>query len=608
MYTLPITSNHVRAPRGLVEPHGRVQRLGRQREGLHRHARRLQAEPARPRHDVHTACSTSLVAVAQACKSLRAGQCDMALAGGVSITVPPRSGYLYQEGACCRPTATRAPSTQGERHGLQRRRGHRGAEAPADALADGDTIYAVIRGAAVNNDGGDKASFMAPSVDGPGGGDRTRRRRWPGVEPRTIGYVEAHGTGTPLGDPIEVEAPHAGLPGRRPADRGFCALGSVKTNIGHLESAAGAPASSRRCSPCTRRDLRRACTSSGRTRDRPRASPFFVNRSCGRGRRGRRPRRAGVSSFGVGGTNAHVVLEEPPAVRRPAPRRRAHLLVLSARTRRRSLQPPPAPRDLLRRPPGRRPGRRGLHAPARAAGLRPPRAWSARTATTPAALGANDRAPAASRAAGAARAGGGVPVPRPGRAEPEDGARTCTRTSPLPRGDRPLRRGRAAGARARPARAAVLSGGDGRGRRRRGAHSRPDSRSRRMFAVEYALASCWQSWGVGPEAMLGHSVGEYVAAVAGRRWSPSRRPAPRGRRAGGSMQACPPGSMLGGERLSGRVHGHGCTSGSRWPRSTAPSLCVVSGPDGRGRGLQQGAGGRGIAARRLQTSHAFHSA
>jgi len=197
-----------------------------------------------PAVSVHTACSTSLVAVVQAFHGLRTHQCELALAGGAAVTCPPRSGYLYQEGAMLSPDG-HTRSFDAEARGtvfsdgvsmllLKRLK---------DAVADGDTIYGVIKGAAVNNDGGGKASFTAPSVDGQVAVIRAAHEV-ACVDPRSITYVETHGTATPLGDPIEIEALVQAFGGRS-ADRQYCAIGSIKSNIGTRSSRPGAPASSR---------------------------------------------------------------------------------------------------------------------------------------------------------------------------------------------------------------------------------------------------------------------------------------------------------------------------------------------------------------------------
>ncbi|MFZ4394258.1 MAG: amino acid adenylation domain-containing protein [Kiritimatiellia bacterium] len=285
-----------------------------------------------PALSIHTACSTSLVAVVQALLALRAGQCDLALAGGVSLTVPVRSGYLYQEGGMlsqdgrCRPfDAAATGTTFSDGVGVVALKRLR------DALADGDQIYAVVRGGAVNNDGGCKASFTAPVVAGQADVIAMAHAD-AGVEARAISYVEAHGTATPLGDPIEVAALTQAFRATTP-DIGFCALGSIKGNLGHSVIAAGAagliktalslqqeliPASLYFTTPNPQIDFS--------------TSPFRVAQERLPWPRTDTPRLAGVSSFGVGGTNAHVVVEEAPAREPSPPTTEAQLLVLSARS------------------------------------------------------------------------------------------------------------------------------------------------------------------------------------------------------------------------------------------------------------------------------------
>ncbi|HEV2845117.1 MAG TPA: polyketide synthase, partial [Thermoanaerobaculia bacterium] len=262
-----------------------------------------------PSLTVQTACSSSLVAVDLARQSLLAYGCDMALAGGVTVAVPHRAGYLYQEGGIlspdgrCRAFDERAAGTLfGSGVGivvLKRLR---------DALADGDSIRAVIKGSAVNNDGALKVGYTAPGVEGQAA-VIAMAQGVAGVHPETIAYVEAHGTGTPLGDQIEIEALTQAFRAGT-ARRGFCAIGSVKASIGHLETAAGVAGLIK-----TVLALEHAEIPPSLNCERPNpgidftASPFYVNTSLRPWTAGPGPRRAGVSSFGMGGTNAHVVLE-----------------------------------------------------------------------------------------------------------------------------------------------------------------------------------------------------------------------------------------------------------------------------------------------------------
>ena len=266
-----------------------------------------------PSINVQTACSTSLVAVHLACQSLLAGECAMALAGGVSVQIPHVRGYLYQPGMIyspdghCRAFAEGAQGTIGG-NGL----GIVVLKRLSAALSDRDPIYAVIKSTAINNDGALKVSYTAPSVDGQARVIR-EAQALAGVEPETIAYIEAHGTGTALGDPIELAALTQAF---RTSRRGYCAIGSVKTNIGHADTAAGV-AGLIKTALATQHGLIPASLHFERPNPAiPFAdTPFYVNTRLtewpkGGGTTSRR--RAGVSSFGVGGTNAHVIVEEAP--------------------------------------------------------------------------------------------------------------------------------------------------------------------------------------------------------------------------------------------------------------------------------------------------------
>ncbi len=286
-----------------------------------------------PSIGVQTACSTSLVAVHMAARALAAGECDMALAGGVTIELPQGRGYLYAEGEILSP--------DGECHAFDHRAQGTvfGSGAGVvvlrrlkDALADGDHIWAVIRGSAVNNDGAAKAGYLAPSVEGQADCVAAALAA-AGVPADTVGYVECHGTGTYLGDPIEIAALTEAF--RRTTARTGCTrIGSVKTNIGHLDTAAGVASLIKAALALHHRALP---PSLGYEAPNPAIdfarSPFLVNDRLTQWPGGG-PRRAGVNSLGVGGTNAHVILEEAPA---PAPSEAglwpAHPLVISARSR-----------------------------------------------------------------------------------------------------------------------------------------------------------------------------------------------------------------------------------------------------------------------------------
>jgi acyl transferase domain-containing protein/acyl carrier protein len=285
-----------------------------------------------PSINVSTACSTSLVAVQMACQSLLNYQSDMALAGGIAIRIPQKVGYLYQEGMIlspdghCRAFDARSQGTVGG-SGV----GIVVLKRLSDAIADGDFIYALIRGSAINNDGAMKVGYTAPSVEGQAAAI-SEAQAIAGIDPQTISYIEAHGTGTELGDPIEIAALTTAF--RASTDqKGFCAIGSLKTNVGHLDTAAGVagliktalalhhqqiPPSLHFESPNPKIDFAN--------------SPFYVNTTLQDWQRHDTPRRAGVSSFGIGGTNAHVVLEEAPELEPSSSSRHYQLLLLSAKT------------------------------------------------------------------------------------------------------------------------------------------------------------------------------------------------------------------------------------------------------------------------------------
>ncbi len=286
-----------------------------------------------PSFAVQTFCSTSLVAVHLACQSLRQGECDIALAGGVSIRVPTVAGYVYQEGGMesadghCRAFDAQASGTLfGDGAGvvvLKRL---------ADALADGDEIVAVIKGSAINNDGALKVSYSAPSVTGQAQVVEQALRN-AGVGAESISYVEAHGTGTELGDPIELAALNKAFR-QYTEQQGCCALGSVKTNIGHLDRAAGISGLIKTALALQHREIP---PSLHFTHPNPEIdfahSPFYVNTRLAPWEPREGVRRAGINSLGMGGTNVHIVLEEAPArSTRSRESRSPQILLWSART------------------------------------------------------------------------------------------------------------------------------------------------------------------------------------------------------------------------------------------------------------------------------------
>ncbi|MCU0288009.1 MAG: amino acid adenylation domain-containing protein, partial [Acidobacteria bacterium] len=286
---------------------------------------------------IQTACSTSLVAVEHACRSLVSEGCSMALAGGVSITLLNDAGYLYQEGTFMSPDG-HCRTFDAEAGGIV---GGNGAAVVvlkrlAEAEADGDTIYAVVKGFAANNDGRNKVGFTAPSCEGQSKVIR-KAMDMAGIHPESVGYIEAHGTGTVLGDPIEIEGLKMAFNANGSLKKNYCAIGSVKTNLGHLDVAAGVtgfiktvlslyyrfiPPSLNFKAPNPRIDFEN--------------SPFYVNTKLKAWKSSAYPLRAGVSAFGLGGTNVHILLEEyaiqRAVINLPDKKNFYYLIPLSAQT------------------------------------------------------------------------------------------------------------------------------------------------------------------------------------------------------------------------------------------------------------------------------------
>ncbi|HYN84433.1 MAG TPA: type I polyketide synthase [Pyrinomonadaceae bacterium] len=557
-----------------------------------------------PSVTVQTACSTSLVAVHLACQSLLGGECDMALAGGVSVTIPQKTGYEYQQGGIlspdghCRTFDARADGTIGS-NGL----GVVVLKKLEDALADGDHIHAVIKGSAINNDGSQKVGYTAPSVEAQAQAIRAAHAV-AGVAPDTITYVECHGTATSLGDPVEVAALTQAFRAETQA-RNFCAVGSLKSNVGHLDTAAGVggliktalalehrliPPSLHFESPNPQIDFEN--------------SPFYVNDKLSDWN-SEGPRRAGVSSFGIGGTNAHVVLEEAPAQESSPSPRSAHLFVLSARTEA-ALERATAnlAAHLKERPElDAADVAYTLQVGRRAHGRR--RALVCRDAADAvAALEARDP----KRMLEGVRAGGKKVVVF---MFPGQGAQHAAMGAGLYREEEIFREeiDRCAEI-LRPSlgldlRTLLFPEG---GREEEAARELRQTRVAQpaLFAVEYALARLWMEWGVRPDAMIGHSVGEYTAACLAGVLSPEDALALLAER-GRLVQEQPGGAMLAvplaeddvtaflDERLSVAA-------------VNAPSLTVVSGSEEAVAELERRLDARGTTGHRLHTSHAFHSA
>jgi len=593
-----------------------------------------------PSYAVQTACSSALVAIHLACRSLLLDECDMALAGGVALNVPHDVGYRYDAGGIlspdgrCRPfDADAAGTVFGSGAGMVVLR------RLADAEADGDAVRAVILGSATNNDGSDKATFTAPSVEG-----QTQVILEALAEARvdadSIGLVEAHGTGTALGDPIEVLALKNAWRAST-AERGFCALGSVKGNVGHLDAAAGMPglvkavrALETGVVPPT---LHYRAPNPGIDFD---DSPFFVaGETTELAERGGKPRRAAISSLGFGGTNAHLVLERAPrpeAAPEP-PSRASQLLLLSGRTpqvvdaaaerlaaRLEAMGEAEADADAPQASP----------AASLAAPLAAPLAdvaWTLQTGRRGfehrRAVVAADRGEAVERLRGGAASavsGRRGESPRALFLFPGQGAQYPGMGRGLYDGEEVFRRevDRAAEILAKPL-APVLEG-DLRGvlfprddfqeeaarLLRHTAVTQPA-----LLAVEHALARQWMAWGIEPAAMIGHSIGEYAAAVLAGVFeleAALELVALRGR----LMGALPAGAMasvaLPAAELDDLLEGgdDAGDDGVELAAVNAPARSVVTGTGeavdaflARLREIH----GDDVPARRLHTSHAFHS-
>jgi acyl transferase domain-containing protein/acyl carrier protein len=557
-----------------------------------------------PSFSVQTACSTSLLAVALASEELLRHQCDMALAGGVCVRVPQKTGYYFEPGGIfspdghCRVFDERA---QGVVFGsgvgvvvLKRL---------ADAIADGDPVYAVVKGWAVNNDGSAKASFAAPSLQGQAD-VITRAHKKAGTGPQTITYVETHGTGTALGDPIEIAAlTHAFR--ARTRRRNFCAIGSVKTNVGHLDPAAGVASLIK-----TVLALRHKQIPASLNCDMPNPnidfanSPFRVNTKLSEWKVSRGPRRAGVSAFGIGGTNVHLVLEEAPTPESAESCRPHHLLVLSARSSSALETSVSNLVDHLGKNGGLsssdlahtlQVGRRAFNHRCALVYQDVDDLVKALKAKDPQRLLTTIQAPR-QRSVAFMFSGQGSQYGNMAlglyRAEPTFRVnldRCLELLRPHTTVDlRSLLYPAVEQAEMSPSHLAQTQ------------IAQPA-----LFAIEYSLAQLWIEWGIRPEAMIGHSIGEYVAACLAGVFSLDDALALVAER-GRLMQELPGGAMLAVPLsepelqpfLEGKIE---------LAATNEPSLCVVSGPTAAIEQLQSRLSGKGFDCRRLHTSHAFHS-
>jgi len=558
-----------------------------------------------PALSIHTACSTSLVAVCTAVRSLLDHECDVALAGGASITVPQKSGHVFSEGGMLSADGhTRSFDAEANGTVFSDGAGAVVCKRLRDALADGDRIYAVIHGVATNNDGADKASFTAPSVTG-----QARviaaAQAMAQFDPDSISYVETHGTATPLGDPIEIEALTQAFRAR--TNRvGFCAVGSIKSNFGHLTAAAGVAGLIKTALALHHRELPPSLNF--RTPN-PHIdfehSPFKVQATLQPWTSTGQPRRAGVSSFGVGGTNAHVVLQEAPLAPEPGPSLPRHLLLLSGKNAS-ALQAATANlRRHLTEHPEQELADVAYTLQARRTGFANRRFLVCRDATG-AAEELAKLPPEVSGTRIVERHNPEVAFLFPGQgAQHPDMAHTLYQDEPVVRGAIDTCAEILATHLQRDLRALLFPQPADRAQTalllQRTEYAQPA-----LFTVEYALAELWRSWGVRPAAMLGHSVGEFVAACQA---SVLALPdalalvAARGR----LMQAQPAGSMLSVRAAASAIEPR-LPDGIGLAGSNGPQLCVVSGPVDAVAEFQKVLESEGIPCRLLQTSHAFHSA
>lgn len=587
-----------------------------------------------PSLNIQTSCSTSLVAVHLACQSLLNGECDLALAGGASISHSAQTGYLYQEGGIlspdghCRAFDAQAQGTvNGNGVGLVVLKRWE------EAIADQDTIHAIIRGSAINNDGSSKVGYTAPSSTGQAA-VITEALGVAGVTPDTIQYIEAHGTGTKLGDPIEMAALTQAF--RLHTERtGFCGIGSVKTNLGHLDTAAGIagliktvlalnhqkiPPSLHFQAPNPQIDFDH--------------SPFYVNAQCTDWQTPPdQPRRAGVSSFGIGGTNAHVILEEAPTMTcgRPsdrvaatpmaiatAPSRRPHqLLLLSAKTPTALEQATYNLADHLTRHPDL------------------PLADVAYTLQVGRSMFEHRRMVVCEDLKDAAQI---LKTLDPQRLISQQQDRSDRPVAFLFPGQGSQYVQMGCGLyKSEPffrqqiddccEKLIPLLGLDLRTLLYPESPGEPDALQQTaltqpaLFVVEYALAQLWMRWGVKPAALMGHSIGEYVAACLAGVFALDDALTLVVRR-GQLMQQMPAGAMLAVplpelEVLSW-LHGEVAMTDRRpsdrvaaTPMAIAtvnsPTLCVVSGSIAAIDEFAQKLSSQGIESRRLYTSHGFHS-
>ena len=554
-----------------------------------------------PSINVQSACSTSLVAVHLACQNLIDGECSMALAGGVTIDFPNKSGYLYKEGNIFSPDGhCRAFDAQAQGTLFGDGLGIVVLKRLEDALADGDTVHAVIKGSAVNNDGALKVGYIAPSVEGQAE-VITEAIKIADVDPESITYVETHGTATALGDPVEM----AGLSQAFQAHtdkKGFCAIGSLKTNLGHLNKAAGVAGLIKVVLA-----LKHGMIPPSLHFEHPNPeidfanSPFFVNTQLSPWPANGTPRRAGVSSFGVGGTNAHAIVEEAPPRPPSGSSRPWQLLLLSAKT---PVALDSATTNLanhLKTNPDINLADMAYTLQVGRENFAYRRILPCRDADEATAFLASAKGQPAYRASDNPPvtfmfSGQGAQYVNMGR---ELYATEATFREQIDHCAAML---------------TPLLGIDLRHILYPAAEELEQARQKlrqttftqpALFVIEYALAQLWMEWGVAPKAMIGHSIGEYVAATLAGVFDLSdalRLVSVRGQ----MMQQLPAGKMLVVSLPADEIDSLSGL-GLSLAAINGPSLSVVSGLPQAIDALQEKLLSSGTPHRLLHTSHAFHS-
>jgi acyl transferase domain-containing protein len=557
-----------------------------------------------PALSIHTACSTSLVAIAQAFKALRDGECDMALAGGIALTVPFNSGIVYNEGGMYSPDgSTRTFDANGKGTSFSDGCGIIVLKRLDDAVRDKDHVYAVIKGAALNNDGSDKASFTAPSVRGQAEVIAMAQAD-AGVSPSEITYVETHGTATPLGDPIEVEALTLAFGGK--TNGHHCVIGSIKSNIGHLTPAAGAAGVIK-----TALALREEVIPANVGFETPNPAIDFVNspfrvltESEAWPRVPGAPRIAGVSSFGVGGTNAHVILAEPPIAVASSASRSKQLFMLSAKSKTsldamtdnlRTWLETHAKASLADAAYTLQVGRRHFKHRRLIVGGSHGEVIEAIANKDAQLIGTRELHEAAP----------GVVFMFPGQgSQYVNMGRDLCESEPVFKQHFDQSCELFSKELGTDLKAIIFPGA---GEEEKAAEQLKQTiyTQASLFTMHYSLAKLWMHWGITPDAMMGHSIGEFAAGCLAGVFSLEdavKLVANRGR----MMQDLPGGSMLSVRAAEEDVLKKlpdGCSIAA----NNGPQLCVASGPHEAIAKLQAELEQDGITCKLLVTSHAFHS-